>query len=509
MSDVLSYPAGVDPRTASEGQTEAIDGALAESADETACELKAVGKRFGSFWALQSIELTIRRGERVAVVGSSGAGKTTLLRLLNTSLFPTEGAARILGANPCQLDHKGLRTLRAQIGTVYQQLLLVPQVSVLQNVISGRLARVSLWRAAASLLSRREAERVAAVLERVGLRSKIYERVDRLSGGEQQRVAIARMLYQEPEMLVTDEPVASVDPARSAEIMELLARIAEGRTLIVSTHRLETVLPSISRVIGLREGRLVFDKPKSQVMLEDLAHLYESGKGTSAPTRPRSLSPIEAPLGVVAIGASNTPGEFILPSLLSSFVKECPGVRVTLSVKDTAEVTRDLMDGRIDLAFLGARTPEPALHFEDFAEDEIILVASPCTELPSDALRASDVGKIPRVEREPGSGTRAVVEDHFANLGAPLDPAKVALEVGTLVGLKAAVLSGVGVAFTSRRAVQSELKSGLLREIAIESVKIPRHLFIAWRAEHPLPPPARSFVTVARKTWAAQHERGA
>jgi phosphonate transport system ATP-binding protein len=252
---------------------------------------------------------------------------------------------------------------------------------------------------------------------------------------------------------------------------------------------------------------VVFDKPKSLVTLDDLAHLYESPRGTSVPARPRSLSPREAPLGVVAVGASNTPGEFILPILLSSFVKECPGVRVTLSVKDTAQVTRDLLEGRIDLAFVGARTPTPALHFEDFAEDQIVLVSSPaCTGLPPEPLRASDVSKIPRVEREPGSGTRAVVEDHFANMGVPLDPEAVALEVGTLVGLKAAVLSGVGVAFSSKRAVQAELRAGVLREIPIDSVKIPRHLFIAWRAGHPLPPPARSFVTVARKTWAALQE---
>src|SRR5262245_34880235 len=164
MSDTLTYPASVDPRPASVSPTDAIDRALAGRADAAACELKAVGKRFGSFRALQAVELTICRGERVAVVGSSGAGKTTLLRLLNTSLFPSEGTARILATDPCHLDQRRLRTLRARIGTVYQQLLLVPQVSVLQNVISGRLARVPLWKAAASLLSRKEAERVAAVL---------------------------------------------------------------------------------------------------------------------------------------------------------------------------------------------------------------------------------------------------------------------------------------------------------------------------------------------------------
>jgi phosphonate transport system ATP-binding protein len=487
----------------------AVEDLVPEKAT-AACKLEGVGKRFGSFRALQGLDLTIRRGERVGIVGASGAGKTTLLRLLNTSLFPTEGTVEILGADPTGLNPSGLRALRGRIGTVYQQLLLVPQVSVLQNVISGRLARTSLWKAAMSLWSRSEAERVAAVLDRVGLASKIYERVDRLSGGEQQRVAIARMLYQDPEMMIADEPVASVDPARSAAIIELLSEIAHGRTFLVSTHRLETVMPAISRVIALREGRIVFDKAKSQVSLDDLTHLYQSQKGSSTPARWRPLSPVEAPLGVVAIGASNTPGEFILPRLVSSFVKECPGVRVTLSVKATAEVTRDLLEGRLDLAFVGARTPQPGLHFEDFAEDEIILVASSAFGgLPPEPLSTSDVAKLTRVEREAGSGTRAVVEDHFANMGTPLGPESVALEVGTLVGLKAAVISGIGVAFSSRQAVQAELSSGLLREISIDSVKIPRQIFIAWRSDRELPPPARVFVSVARATWAALRRRSA
>src|SRR6266852_3800435 len=179
----------------------AVDDLVPEKAT-AACKLEMIGKRFGSFRALQGLDLTNRRGERVGIVGASGAGKTTLLRLLNTSLFPTEGTVQILGADPTRLNPSALRALRGRIGTVYQQLLLVPQVSVLQNVISGRLARISLWKAATSLWSRSEAERVAAVLDRVGLASKIYERVDRLSGGEQQRVAIARMLYQDTEMII-------------------------------------------------------------------------------------------------------------------------------------------------------------------------------------------------------------------------------------------------------------------------------------------------------------------
>jgi phosphonate transport system ATP-binding protein len=447
------------------------------------------------------LTLTIRSGERVAVIGPSGAGKTTLLRLLNTSLSPSEGTVEVLGGNPALLGPSQLRALRVRVATVYQQLLLVPQVSVLQNVVAGRLGKMPLWKAVLALVSRAEAARVWSVLEQVGIEEKIYERVDRLSGGEQQRVAIARALYQEPEVLIADEPVASVDPTRSEEIVELLGKVGQGRTLLVSTHRLEALLPVISRVIGIRGGQILFDKYKSELNLDDLAQLYESQKGTRPPSAPRPVSPgAYSSAGVAFIGASNTPGEFILPKLVREFVQDCPGVRVSLSVKGTAEITKDLLGGRLDLAFVGARTPNPALHFEEFAQDEIILVAAPSfNALPAGSISASQVALIPRVEREPGSGTRAVVEDHFANMGIPLSPAAVALEVGTLIGLKAAVISGIGAAFTSRRAVQSELAAGVLRELPVQSVKIPRRIFVAWRSAGELPLAARSFLEVARK----------
>ncbi|HEY6100008.1 MAG TPA: LysR substrate-binding domain-containing protein, partial [Anaeromyxobacter sp.] len=365
-------------------------------------------------------------------------------------------------------------------------------------------------RALLALLSRREAERVAEVLARVGIADRIYERVDRLSGGEQQRVAIARTLYQDPEIVVADEPLASVDPTRAAEIIELLARTFAGRTMVVTTHRLEPFLPFVGRVIGLREGALLFDKPTAALTLDDLARLYESTRGAPAPSPPRGRSiPAAAPEGILAIGASNTPGEFMLPAALRDFVKAYPGVRVSLGVKDSAEIVEDLLAGRVDLGFVGARSPHPDLHFEDFAEDEIVLVASPALPgLPTEPLSPDAVARLPRVEREEGSGTRAVVEEHFANLGAPLDGAAVALVVGTLVGLKAAVLSGIGVAFTSRAAVREDLEAGHLVALRIASVKIPRRIFVAWRRDREPPVAARRFLEVAREKQARTRASG-
>jgi phosphonate transport system ATP-binding protein len=474
-----------------------------------ALALSRAERRYGPVQALRPVTLSIRPGERVAVVGPSGAGKSTLLGLLNTSLAPSSGAVEVLGQAVADLSPRALRALRARVGTVYQQLQLVPQATVMQNVVAGRLGRMSVGRALLSLLSRREAERVAAVLARVGIADRIYERVDRLSGGEQQRVAIARALYQDPEIVVADEPLASVDPARAAEIIELLARTFAGRTLVVTTHRLEPFLPHVGRVIGLREGALVFDKPTPALTLDDLAHLYASSRGApaSSPAVDRAI-PAEPPGGILTIGASNTPGEFMLPAAVRSFVRQYPGVHVRLGVKDSAEIVADLLAGKVDLGFVGARSPHPDLHFEDFADDEIVLVASPALcGLPPAPLSPEAVGRLPRVEREEGSGTRAVVEEHFANLGAPLDTSAVALHVGTLVGLKAAVLSGIGVAFTSRAAVRDDLEEGHLVALRIASVKIPRRIFVAWRRDRELPLAARRFLDVARQEGPGRRAR--
>ncbi len=476
-------------------------GRLRTAPDAPALQARAASRRFGALEALRPISLAIRPGERVAVVGPSGAGKSTLLRLLATSLPPTEGAIEVLGREVGRLSSRSLRRLRARIGTVHQQLHLVTQASVMQNVISGRLGSMSLARALAALVSRAEAERVAAVLDQVGLAGRLHERVDRLSGGEQQRVAIARALYQDPEIVIADEPVASVDPARAADIAALLGRAFAGRTLVVSTHRLEPLLPVVTRVMGLREGALAFDLPVAALTLDDLSRLYASRSGAAAGhalPAPRRESPV-GPAGVLAIGASNTPGEFVLPSAVRSFVRAYPGVRVSLTVKDSAEVIADLLAGRIEVGFVGARSPHPALRFEDLLEDEILLVASPALEgLPDEPIPPAAAACLPRVEREPGSGTRTVVEEHFANLGAPLDPRAAALEVGSLVGLKAAVLSGIGVAFASRLAIGEELADGHLVALRVDGVRIPRRLFVAWRADAAPSPAARRFVEVAR-----------
>jgi phosphonate transport system ATP-binding protein len=255
--------------------------------------LRQAGVRFGSGWALQDIDLDVRPGERVALVGPSGAGKTTLLSLLNGSLVPTTGTVRVLGADLAGLGAAELRRLQRRIGTVHQQFHLVGPLRVVHNVNAGLLGRWSLPRAVHSLLSPREVEGAAAALARVGISEKLYERTDSLSGGQQQRVALARVLVQEPAAILGDEPVSSLDPARATEIMELLATLAaeDGRALVVSLHTVEHAFRHCDRLVGLRQGRVVFDAPPAGVdkaMVEALYHIDRAPPREQAEVREAS-----------------------------------------------------------------------------------------------------------------------------------------------------------------------------------------------------------------------------
>jgi phosphonate transport system ATP-binding protein len=397
-----------------------------------------------------------------------------------------------------------LRALRARVGTVYQQLHLVPQASVLENVLMGRLGRRSWLAVAAAPLRRAEREEVARVLDQVGIADKLHQRLDRLSGGEQQRAAVARVLYQDPDLIVADEPFSAVDPERSASVVRLLVEAARDRTLILSTHQLEPVFPHFPRIVGLRAGRILFDKVREEVSADDLARLYQPEGATASPEPRRLLAPADpGARAEVRVGASSTPGHYLLPRALSPFGREQPGIRVRLEVKDTTDVLEDLIAGRVELAFVGARSPHPALHFEDVAEDEIVLVASPSLPgLPRGPIPPSAAARLPRVDREPGSATRSIVEAQFAALGAPLDPSAAVFEAGSIEALKSAVAGGLGVGFTSRLSVAEELRSGMLALVPVSSVRVPRRLFMAWRRDDPLSAAARAFAAAARRAGA-------
>ncbi len=489
------------PSTATQPATSPLRAPAPAGTAPPAIQLVGAGRSFGAFSALSRLTLEVNPGERVAVIGQSGAGKTTLLRLVNTSLFASEGEVRLLGHDVRRMGWSALRAVRERIGTVYQQLQLVPQASVVENVLMGRLGRRSALGVAAAAFRRRDREEVAAVLASVGIADRLDERLDRLSGGEQQRVAVARVLYQDPEVVLADEPFSSVDPERSHAVVSLLTEAARGRTLLLSTHQLEPVLPHFPRVVGLRGGRLLFDKRREDVSAADLALLYQPEAATRAceprrilPARPAPRHPAE-----IRVGASTTPGGCILPAAVASFARVEPRVQIRLTVKDTADVVRRLSRGEVDLAFVGARSHEPDLHFEDFAEDEIVLVASPDFGGLPEPLPASLAARLPRVDREPGSSTRAILEAQFAGMGVPLDPATAVFEAGSVAALVAAVSAGMGVGFASRRSVEAALAAGALREIRLEAVKVPRRFFVAWRRAEALSDAARSFLDLARR----------
>lgn len=229
--------------------------------------------------AVAHATLTIGAGELVGIVGPSGAGKTTLLRLLIGAVRPQEGEVFVDGDALTGMTPKQLRAVRARIGFVHQDHRLVPTQRVVTNVLAGRLGRWSFLRSLREVYwpRRADVEHVHDILGRVGIPEKLYQRVDSLSGGQMQRTSIARALYQEPEALLADEPVSSVDPARAKDTVALLARIAkeEGITLCVSLHNLDLAREYFPRLVGMRSGRIVFDAPTDELETHHFDRLYD------------------------------------------------------------------------------------------------------------------------------------------------------------------------------------------------------------------------------------------
>ncbi|WP_432495349.1 phosphonate ABC transporter ATP-binding protein [Kineococcus gypseus] len=232
-----------------------------------AVEVRGVGLVLGGRTVLRGVDLLVARGERVALVGPSGAGKSSLLRLCGGALAPTTGAVRLLGEDPRALPAARLRRLRRRIGTVHQRLDLVGPLRVVHNVNAGRLGEWGTLRALRSLVRPVDAGVAREALGRVGLAGELMQRTDRLSGGEQQRVALARVLVQRPELVLADEPVSSLDPGHRESVMRLLAEVVTGpgRALVVSLHDLDLAQRWCTRVVGLRHGAVLFDLPPARV----------------------------------------------------------------------------------------------------------------------------------------------------------------------------------------------------------------------------------------------------
>src|SRR5215467_8152574 len=228
--------------------------------------------------ALSKISLQVGPGEQIALLGPSGAGKSTLFRLLNATIRPTGGSLLFEGKDLAVMNGAQIRSVRRRIGTIYQQHNLVPSLTVVQNTLCGALGRWSLAHTVRGMFRphRNDLEKALSAIESVGLADKREARAGELSGGQQQRVAIARALMQDPDIILADEPVASLDPRLAEEIMDLLIRIAAGqkRILIVSLHKVEVAIQRLPRVVALRNGVVEFDVPSSEVSQGVLKDLY-------------------------------------------------------------------------------------------------------------------------------------------------------------------------------------------------------------------------------------------
>lgn len=226
--------------------------------------------------ALRDVDLQISSGERVALIGPSGAGKTTLLRLLASHLQPSAGRIELLGLRPWSQSAGARQKLRARVGLIHQAPPLPPRQRVITAVLAGRLGQWSLVRSLFSLIYPLDKEGAAQALGKLDLADKLYERCDQLSGGQLQRVGIARALYQRPDLILADEPVSAMDPVLAAYSLNVLNREAKSRsaTLVASLHAVELALAHFPRVIAVRDGRILFDKPSSEVTTAELDRLY-------------------------------------------------------------------------------------------------------------------------------------------------------------------------------------------------------------------------------------------
>jgi phosphonate transport system ATP-binding protein len=259
---------------------------------------EGVTKIFDRVPAVDNVSLGIPRGQFVGVVGRSGAGKSTLLRLINRLTDPSLGRILSDGIDVTSLRGRGLREWRRRCAMVFQQFNLVGRLDVLNNVLMGRLAYVPLWRSLNKLWSREDRMIAMAALDQFGLAELAAQRAESLSGGQQQRVAICRALVQEPEVILADEPIASLDPENARIVMDALRRINRhyGVTVVCNLHSVELAQTYCDRLVGMAAGRVVFDDVPA--MLTDAAARKLYGMGANAARPAFEIECPDAAIGV-------------------------------------------------------------------------------------------------------------------------------------------------------------------------------------------------------------------
>jgi len=226
--------------------------------------------------ALDDVNLEIKQGEFVAVIGLSGAGKSTLIRTVNKMIDITGGKLTVNDIDVSSLKGKELRKFRRKIGMVFQSFNLVNRTSVINNVLSARVADMNMFRTIFGLFSKQDKTEALEALDKVGILDKAYSRADQLSGGQQQRVALARTLAQNPEIILADEPVASLDPVMADVVMDDFKRINKDMniTIVINIHHVDLALQYADRVIGIRAGKIVYDGPVDKIDKDTLKFIY-------------------------------------------------------------------------------------------------------------------------------------------------------------------------------------------------------------------------------------------
>ncbi len=226
--------------------------------------------------ALKSISLEVPKGQVMALIGPSGAGKSTLIRCVNRLVEPTSGSVRLGDMELTSLGAGGLRRARRRMGMIFQEYALVERLTVMENVQSGRLGYVGFWRSFLRRYPQSDVDEAFRLLERVGLDDMVDKRADELSGGQRQRVGIARALIQDPDLLLVDEPTASLDPKTSRQIMRLICELCEERELaaIINIHDVMLAQMFAQRIVGLQLGEIVYDGPPDGLSSEVLTQIY-------------------------------------------------------------------------------------------------------------------------------------------------------------------------------------------------------------------------------------------
>lgn len=225
---------------------------------------------------LDNVNIEIEQGEFVAIIGLSGAGKSTLIRTINRMIEVTDGVVEVNGTNVRELDGKGLRKFRRQVGMIFQSFNLVTRAKVITNVLQARVPDLSWWRSLLGIYPKADKIMALEALDNVGILEKAYSRVDHLSGGQQQRVALARTLAQSPKIILADEPVAALDPVTARQVMDDFSRINKDMniSILLNIHHVELALEYADRVIGIRAGKIIYDGPANEVDQAMLDQIY-------------------------------------------------------------------------------------------------------------------------------------------------------------------------------------------------------------------------------------------